>query len=71
MLRTPSLTQMALALTWSSKSNTSYRVMVSTEPAAANPWSEIAGGILAVGPSTTYTNYTPTGDAEYYRVEQE
>ena len=58
----------SLVITWNSVSNVSYQIRSTTNLSV--PLSTFAGPILAVGPTTSFTNSTTAIPARYFQIEQ-
>jgi hypothetical protein len=55
-------------LTWGSYAGRTYQVQYKTL-LTDSLWNQIGGLIVATGPTTSYTNTTPTGATRFYRIQ--
>jgi hypothetical protein len=55
------------SISWSSLSNSSYRVQYLTNLADLN-WTNLVPDVLATGPVTTFTNILGNSSQQYYRI---
>ena len=64
-----SRTNTNVVLTWSATSGVSYRLQYNTNLLTTN-WTDVAGDVLASGPSASITNSAATNAQRFYRIRQ-